>query len=110
MMVLACDKFDKLPGNMRALGLTMERLRLVADIGAYSLVQTVEGARALPPPERVIDWRMAFGMLSHATPSLRVVEGIWRTMAAEAGEGSPRLVELNLAIEAARQELKAAGA
>ena len=50
VMVLACDKFRRLAQNIRAIALTMERLRLVDEIGAYSLVAAVEGARALPPP------------------------------------------------------------
>lgn len=106
LMVLACDKFKTLPHNVRALGLTMERLRLVADIGAYSLMQAVEGARALPPPDRVIDWRAIFGLSGHSPWSLEVVQQIYRGLAREAGEGSARLVDLNAAIEAARKELK----
>lgn len=106
LMVMACDKFDALPQNVRALELTMSRLRLVDDIGAYSLVQAVEGARALPAPERVIDWRATFGLVGQSPWSIEVVDQIYRGLAREAGEGNPRLVDLNLAIEAARRELK----
>lgn len=105
LMVLACDRYTELPQNVRALSLTMERLRLVAEVGAYSLVAAVEGARALPPPERKIDWRATFGLAAGAPVSLRTVQAVYRAMAIEAGEGSDQLITLNAAIEAARKEL-----
>lgn len=104
LMVLACDRFRKLAQNIRAISLTMERLRLVDDIGAYSLVAAVEGAKALPPPDKVIDWREVLGL--GPSPTLTMANGVYRALAAEAGEGSHRLKELNAAIAAARAELK----
>lgn len=103
LMVLACDRFEELPQNVRALSLTMERLRLVDEIGAYSLVAAVEGARALPPPERPFDWRK---VLDIETRSLAAAEAVYRALAREAGEGSDKLRDLNLAIDAARRELR----
>jgi hypothetical protein len=105
LMVLACDRFRDLPQNIRALSLTMERLRLVADVGAYSLVAAVEGARALPPPKQPLDWRGVLGLGSSAT--LTGANAVYRAMAKDAGEGSDRLKQLNAAIEAARKELAA---
>lgn len=57
LMVIACDKFRALAQNIRAICLTMERLRLVDEVGAYSLVAAVEGARALPPPDKMTPLR-----------------------------------------------------
>jgi hypothetical protein len=108
LMVLACDRFAELAQNIRALSLTMERLRLVDEIGAYSLVAAVEGAKALPPPERPIDWREVLGLGAGAT--LTVANTVYRALAKDAGEGSERLRDLNAAIEAARKELTAARA
>lgn len=108
LRVLACDRFVELPHNIRGLGLTMERLRLVDEVGAYSIVQATEGARLLPAPERAIDWRQVLGLVAGDWP-IRVVEDLYRSQAREAGEGSARLTELNLAIAAARKELKPQG-
>jgi hypothetical protein len=104
LMVIACDKFADLPHNIRALELTMSRLRLVDEIGAYSLVQAVEGARALPPPDPVVDWRAELG-LAPGPHNLQDVQDVYRIRARRAGEGSPLLKTLNLAIDAARKEL-----
>jgi len=109
LMVLACDRFKKLPQNIRAISLTMERLRLVDEVGAYSLVAAVEGARALPPPRDAVavpdrPWWEILGVA--ADSPLLVVEAAYRALARKAGEGSPKLVELNLAIQAARRELR----
>lgn len=90
----------------------MERLRLVDEIGAYSLVAAVEGAKALPPPSarnRSADgvavpdrpWYTILGVQPDAP--LLVAEAAYRTLAKAAGEGSSVLVELNLAIEQARR-------
>jgi hypothetical protein len=115
LRVLACDKFTKLPQNMRALSLTMERLRLVDEIGAYSLIAAVEGARALPPPSGSTSpalagvaaaepsWREVLGVAAGAP--LAVAQAAYRALAKDAGEGSAKLKELNVAIAAARQEL-----
>ena len=110
LMVLACDRFRRLEQNIRAISLTMERLRLVDEIGAYSLVAAVEGARALPPPSRVRGeavavpgqpWHEVLGVVPDAP--LLVAEAAYRALAKEQGEGGNHLVELNLAIEKARR-------
>jgi hypothetical protein len=110
LMVLACDRFRKLAQNIRAISLTMERLRLVDEIGAYSLVAAVEGARALPPPSAGRSeavglpgkpWHEVLGVAPDAP--LLVAEAAYRALAKEEGEGGNHLVELNLAIEQARR-------
>lgn len=104
LMVLACDRFQQLPQNVRALSLTMERLRLVDEIGAYSLVAAVEGAKALPPPIDARGWHEILGVAE--TAPLVVAEAAYRALAREAGEGSPRLRDLNDAIARARAALR----
>lgn len=106
LMVLACDRFQELPQNVRALSLTMERLRLVDEIGAYSLVAAVEGAKALPPPAG--PWHDILGVSE--TAPLVVADAAYRALAKEAGEGSPRLRDLNDAIARARAALRGTGA
>jgi len=104
LRVLACDKFRDLPQNVRALSLTMERLRLVADVGAYTLIAAVEGAKMLPPPERPIDWRAVLGLGASAT--IEIANTVYRTLAKASGGDEGRLRELNAAIEAARRDLR----
>lgn len=111
LMVLACDKFRRLAQNIRAIGLTMERLRLVDEIGAYSLVAAVEGARALPPPagwkgsadQDSQPWHLTLQVMPGA--SLAIAEAAYRALARTAADDAA-LVRLNLAIEAARAELR----
>lgn len=74
------------------------------EIGAYTLEAAVQGAKALPPPEEQINWREILGLGPSAT--LVAAHAVYRALAKEAGEGSPKLKRLNLAIEAARQELE----
>lgn len=105
LRVLACDRFVDLAHNIRGLGLTMERLRLVDEVGAYTIVQATEGARMLPPPEPPIDWRTELG-IAPGERDLYLIDQIYKMRAKRAGEGSPLLKTLNLAIEAARKELK----
>ena len=65
-----------------------------------------EGARlALPPPEKPIDWRTELGLAADCN-DLDVAETVWKRKALRAGEGSPDLKGLNLAIAAARSELR----
>jgi hypothetical protein len=105
--VLACDKYTKLADNMHAIRLTLEAMRALERWGAYTAEQAAEGARlALPAPVAVPDrpWREILGVAVGA-PGV-VAEAAYRVLAKNAGEGSPKLIELNLAIEAARRELR----
>lgn len=112
MMVLSCDRFDKLHQNIRAISLTMERLRLVDEIGAYSLIAAVEGAKALPPPSSIPGvvgtpddpWYRVLQVSPDAP--LAVAQAAYRALALKAGEGSSQLRQLNLAIDQARRMLR----
>lgn len=101
LVVLSCDRFLELPQNVRALSLTMERLRLVDEIGAYSIVAAVEGAKMLAPPDK--PWHEVLGIAKGS--SLTVADAVYRALAKEAAGDERRLVDLNRAIEAARLEL-----
>jgi hypothetical protein len=107
LCVLACDRFQRVAQNIRAISLTLERLRLVDELGSYSLVAAVSGAKALPPPASAARERAWYLVLAVAPAApLAVAEASYRALAKAAGEGSPRLVELNRAIAEARKELK----
>lgn len=107
LCVLACDRFQRVSQNIRAISLTLERLRHVDELGSYSLVAAVSGAKALPPPAAEIReraWHLVLAVSPEAP--LAVAEASYRALAKAAGEGSPQLVELNRAIVEARQELR----
>jgi len=111
LRVLACDRHLLLEHNLRAIGLTLEALRAVDRYGAYSIEQAVEGAKALPPPPGAdgIDWRQVFGAVQAGLPNddaLAIVNARYRRLAADANNDQDELRRLNLAIEAARRDLK----
>lgn len=107
LCVLACDRFQRVPQNIRAISLTLERLRLVDELGSYSLVAAVSGAKALPPPASQAPdqpWHVVLAVSPDAP--LGVAEAAYRALAKSAGDGSPRLIALNAAIAAAREALR----
>lgn len=105
LRVLACDNYVLREANMHAIALTFERLRSLERYGTYSMEQAIEGARlALPGPASVPQrpWHEVLG-INQATP-LIVCEAAYRALAKERSDDPDQLVELNLAIEQARQE------
>lgn len=113
LRVLACDKYRLQEHNAYAIGLTLEALRMVERYGTYTLEQAVEGARlALPaPPGNVpLNWRKVLGEppggLSASETKL-IIENRYRRAAMEKRGDEAALVELNLAIEQAREEIGA---
>lgn len=114
LRVLACDQYDKAEYNLYAIGLTLDRMRAIERYGAYTLDQAVEGARAaLPPPAgmETLDWRKVFvpAGLPQGLPNedaLAIVNARYRRLAAEAHQDEVEQRRLNLAVEAARVELR----
>jgi hypothetical protein len=101
LMSIVCDRFTVLAQNIRAIELTMQRLRLVDEIGAYSLMQAVEGARALPPPSPGKPWFEVLGV--QPTASLQVATAVFRELVKAATGNDARVMELQAAIKAARE-------
>jgi hypothetical protein len=101
IITIACDRFFALSQNIRAIDLTMQRLRLVDEVGAYSLIQTVEGARALPPPEPRRPWYQVLGVQPDA--SLQVVTAVFRSLVKDAVGNDLRVMQLKEALDAARE-------
>lgn len=112
LRVLACDKYTKLADNLHAIRLTLEAMRALERWGAYTAEQAAEGARlALPPPEESqapADWRKILGYISGLPGEKQLVlcEHAYRSMSKETAGNDERQRNLNLAIEAARRELR----
>jgi hypothetical protein len=111
LRVLACDQYRAVSDNLHAIALTLNALRGVDRWGAYSVEQAIEGARlALPAPEGQgpAPWWIVLGV--ERGDSLKAIETAWkhkhRTLAAEedAADRTERMIELNAAIERAREE------
>lgn len=110
LRVLACDKHIKLADNLHAIRLTLQAMRALERWGAYTAEQAAEGARlALPPPEGMsADWRKLLGYVSGVPNDKQLVlaEHAYRSMSREAAGDEDKQRTLNLAIEAARKELR----
>lgn len=114
LRVLASDKFDTQAHNLHAIVLTLAAMRGLERWGAYTIEQAVEGARiALPAPEtETLDWKLVFKAPPVAAglaknDILDIVNARYRRMCAEANGDQNEIRRLNLAVEAARLELRA---
>jgi len=112
LFVLACDTYQLQEHNLHAVALTLEYLRGCERYGTYTLHQAAQGARAaLPPPAEAatLDWRVVLGGVPHGLDkddALAIVNGRYRKLSAEVNSDEAEQRRLNLAVEAARAELR----
>lgn len=105
LSVLACDRFNRLALNVMAISLTLQRMRLIAEYGAYTAEQAMAGAAyvALPAPAR--DWHEVLCVDPDAP--LTVAEASYHALAKtahpDAGGSARAMNDLNEAIEEARR-------
>lgn len=108
-MVFACDKFDLVRDNVRAIGKTIEALRGIERWGSSDMMErAVSGFAALPASTATRHWSEVLGLERAA--GLVVVEMRYKTLARNAnldhGQNAEGvLYELNQARDAARKEL-----
>ena len=111
--VIACDAWERVQHNIRAIGLTVAGLRAVQRAGASELLnRAFTGFKALPAnasPSSTRTWREVLGVSSGAT--IDYAKKRYRKLAAEnhpdkAG-ADVAMVALNLAWEQAKSELGA---
>lgn len=105
--VLACDKWDTVAGNIAALAQHIDAIRRVERYGVGTLEQVFSGYDRLPPPseENRPPWRKILGFKPVNFVSVDDVKLNYRALAKAAGDDQRRLVELNLARDAALREL-----
>lgn len=66
--VFACDNFDRVTGNLRAIGLTISSIRAIARYGATEMMeQAFTGFAALPPANHDKPWWEVLGVSDRAT-------------------------------------------
>lgn len=105
LAVLACDRYAKLAKNVKAIELTLQRMRLISEYGVYSIEQIMTGAvyTALPPPSKPAAWSRVLGVKTDATP--REIENAYRAKAKAAhpdgGGSEDEFMRLRIARDAA---------
>lgn len=108
-MVMACDCWCRVRGNIRALGMAVAALRAIERSGASQLLERAySGFAALPANVQRPSWRSVLGL--EGVPVTRaVVEATYRHHAArchpDAGGSHEQMVALNHAYAEALQEL-----
>lgn len=104
--VLACDKWDRVADNLRAIVLTIEAMRGMDRWGVSEMLDRVfQGFTALPAPAAQRSWAEVLGV--DPRDSVDVIETMYRAKAKRAhtdtGGSHNAMVELNAAITQARK-------
>jgi hypothetical protein len=107
--VIACDQFDRVRWNLRAIGATIEALRSIERHGTTSMLeQAFSGFAALPPAPTAKPWREVLGLASGPV-TVEAVRAQHFALAKQhhpdVGGTSERMQEINAAVEAAIREL-----
>lgn len=108
--VLACDKWDRVPDNIRAIVKHIDALRGQERWGVGSIEQAFAGYVALPAPGQATErsWRSVFECTSHdEITTLDELSLRYRRLAMERRGDEDLLRELNVARDQAREELAA---
>lgn len=110
--VIACDAWNKVRENMRAVGLAVAAFRMIERTRASEILdRAFQGFAALPPATDPDDWRSVFGLQGKYVCTIDFVESIYRKYAVERhpdrGGSHHAMVALNRALEQARKELGA---
>src|SRR5262245_52393515 len=105
--VLACDRYLSCAGNIAAIANHIDALRRIERYGVGTIEQAFAGYAALPPPtpENRAPWRDTLGFHPTARVTKEDVNLNYRTLAKKDPNNEHRLLDLNLAREAAFREL-----
>ncbi len=110
--VLACDQYDRVRFNLRAVGLTIESLRRIARHGATSMMeQAFTGFAALPPAGRSEPWWEVLGVAADATDAtiLAAFRELARVHHPDLGGDHARMAKITQAFHAASRTLAGGG-
>jgi hypothetical protein len=99
-VVLACDQFDKMPDNMRAIGKTIEAMRGIERWGASDMLdRAFTGFTALAGPAASAHWTQVLNLPANTTRDQ--INAHYRERAKTAANDGRKLLELNLARDSA---------
>lgn len=110
--VMACDQWDSVRGNVRAIAVTINALRQIERSGASQLLERAfTGFAALPADAGPSQWREVLQVPPDAT--LAAVEAAYKQRAREAhpdrpGGSNEALIKINRARDEALRELRRA--
>lgn len=107
--VIACDRWNRVKDNLRAVGLAIEALRQLERTGASEILERAfRGFAALPSDAGRRTWREVFGF-DGGPVSREVLDDVYRRLARERhpdrGGRAEDMVELNRAREDALREI-----
>lgn len=109
-IVLACDRWNTVAGNIAAIAAHIDAMRRMDRYGVGSVERMFEGFAALPVPGRV-DWRADLGIPPDALVTAEVIQQRWRSLAEkhhpDRGGNPSQMAAVNAARDAALQELRA---
>jgi len=107
--VLACDRWLSVAENIAALAAHIDAIRRVDRYGVGTMEQAFAGYDALPPPsdDNRPAWRATLGFRPDSRVTVEDVNLNYRTLAKKDPSNEYRLLDLNLAREAALRELGA---
>jgi hypothetical protein len=107
--VMACDHWEKVHENIRAIGLALEAMRALERSGATQVFdRAFAGFAALPAHGHQKHWREVLGVSDEMSVDRPLIERLWRELARihhPDREGNDRrMAELNVARDAALRE------
>jgi len=103
-MVFACDRWDRVKDNMRAIAKTIEAMRGIERWGASEMMERAFAAfEALPAPKT---WRETFGDVRTADDLHRTYREKAKKAHPDAGGSEAAMAELNAHYAQARRELE----
>lgn len=107
LSVLACDTYRTLIMNVKAIAMTLNRLRLIDDYGVYTVDQAIQGAAylALPGPETPAarPWQQVMAIDGEPPKSSVEMVYYYRFLAGKLQADPDKLKELNVARDEARK-------
>jgi hypothetical protein len=107
--VLACDRYLSCAGNIAAIANHIDALRRIERYGVGTIEQAFAGYAALPAPDanNRPQWRETLGFRHDSRVTVADINLNYRTLAKKDPGNEHRLLDLNLAREAALRELGA---
>lgn len=108
--VMACDRWDRVKDNMRAVGLTLEALRQIERSGASELLERAfAGFAALPAQAGATSWRVTLGLPVTGSVTRDDIDRAFKQKAAEThpdrGGSADAFVQVTQARDAALREV-----
>ena len=108
-VVFACDRWDKVAGNMAAIAAHIEAMRGMARWGVGSVEQLFTGYTALPAPLVPDDWRSALQQPRDLAAAEEAYRRLMRAAHPDSGGSTASAAALNAAIAAARRHFGGPG-